>query len=280
MIINNGPIGSGKFNPEEDLLIKFSLNDEYENIKFYENETDQHKEYYELRPQNGTDTSKWYIKFLNDCYITFKKPLKCELFMVGKGSDGGQGSGSRNYNTNNGGNGGNGGKILKLDNVELRKISNIKITILAINTSFLSYSSSNGNYIESLQKGGNGATYTAVSNAGENGIKKYGIYYGAGGGGGGMSCFDNTTSSGTTIRAPSEGGGYNSLLTEYSGGEGGTHSNDDDDATAMAAIVGKPGLPNTGSGGGGGCGSYRGKGTGTSGKGGAGSYGTIIISNY
>jgi hypothetical protein len=40
MIINNGPIESGKFNPEEDLLIKFSLNDEYENIKFYENETD------------------------------------------------------------------------------------------------------------------------------------------------------------------------------------------------------------------------------------------------
>ena len=294
MIINNGPIGSGKFNPEEDLLIKFSLNDEYENIKFYENETTAHKEYYELRPQSGTDTSKWYIKFLNDCYITFKKPLKCELFMVGKGKNGADGSADPYYTsneTNQGGSGGNGGEIKILSNCHI-KVDKYQITIKdnnsyinKINSSSILFSSEGGTDNQN-NKGGVGAkltsyggttSYCAQTNGtpaqGENGYLKYNIPYGAGGGGGACARFYNFGPNQITYTNPAFGGGViNEAQNIYSGGTGGRVLGDD-----PIHYDGYNAMPNTGSGGGGGCSSTH---TDNTGKGGKGSYGSIIISNY
>ena len=292
MIINNGPIGSGKFNPEKDLLIKFSLNDEYENIKFYENETDQHKEYYELRYQNENEINKWYIKFLKNCYIKLIRPLKCELFLVGKGKNGADGRADSYYTsnkTNQGGSGGDGGEIKILSNCHI-KVNKYQITIEdnnsyinKINSSSILFSSQGGTDNQN-NKGGVGAKLTSYGGTtsycaqtdgtpaqGENGYLKYNIPYGAGGGGGACARFYNSGSNQITYTNPAFGGGaIDEAQNIYSGGAGGRVRGGD-----PIHYDGYNAMPNTGSGGGGGSSSTHDKG-----EGGEGSYGTIIISNY
>lgn len=285
MIINNGPIGENYnlFSPLVNLFISYSsANENFNQIKFYEDESSQEKEYYELRYQNEEDTSKWYLKILKDCWIKIDKNLKCELFLVG-GGDGGQSQqAANNSEIAVGGNGGNGGKILIIPNKKIKKQSNIEIKIGnggsrnggAGEESFFKniitneiISSNSGTYSlggTGAQSGGE-STYVN-SNPGNPGIEKYGYKYGGGGGGGGAQgmWWDDHA----TVKYGSNGGADG-------GGHGGYYPSTSDEASN--------GIKNSG-GGGGGAHSYV---TGnhnyysaSSKNGAAGGSGIIILSNY
>lgn len=284
MIFNGGPssFGSGgsgyfsPFDPTQHFFIKYNLEDEYEEIKFYEDESALDKTYYELKNQDNDNSNLWYIKFLKNCYIKIEKKLICSLFLVGKGEKGTNGTSNASYGagTRQGGVGGNGGKIREFSKIELDNkeyeiiIENSDSEIKKDNTSL--YSSSTGTVVGN---GGPGAKIVCQYNEysptdaspGGDGQLKYGIYYGAGGGGGGCQAYYEATwaEHGYAIANASAGlGGGLNQDDSRSGGNGGSGTN------------GGGGLINTGSGGGGGY-SHTHNPT----NGGAGSYGTIIISN-
>ena len=114
MIINNGPIGSVKFDPLKDLLIKYGTQTEYSNIT-----TSGVANIYKF----GQDTTgkKWEVAFLTSCQVQFLKNLKkCDIFLVGGGNPGGNGN-TWNGQDFKGGNGGRGGGLLTQFNISFLK---------------------------------------------------------------------------------------------------------------------------------------------------------------
>lgn len=271
MIINNGPIGSVKFNPLKDLLIKYGTQTEYSNIT-----TSGVENIYKF----GQDTTgkKWEVAFLTSCQVQLRKNLKkCDIFLVGGGNPGGDGNKKANDGDSRifkGGNGGRGGGLLTQFNISFLK-NNYNFIIgqsneaTKINEIYVaqpgegSYGGKGAYAIDYLDGNGpveiNGSTTNLSGNYLADGKKAFNdmgsiIYsdykFGAGGGGGGKRI---GTADGGSPGGASGGG---------SGSDGWGES------------LGNPGTANSGGGGGGGSAA----GSGTDGTaGGAGGSGIIII---
>lgn len=285
MIINNGPIGIsyGNINPVNDILLKFNGESDFHKITFSNSieVTDSTKyllNYQDNKDENTTaDTTKWYLKILEDCNLKFNKNLKCELFLVSGGHRGKDGT-MADYCL--GGDGGDGGKILTVENYKIKKNINLKITIgigetssqnlvdskIEINNEIISSENDENSEAatESRGKGGAGAISNPdvlkVGGPGQPGKNKFGYKYGAGGGGGGAQGYNQYIGATTTLQNPGAGG--------KDGGGTGANPN----------AIGNKGSRGSGSGGGGQYNYYTG--SGNSRAAGDGGSGTIIISNY
>ena len=275
MIINNGPIGSGKFNPLKDILIDgvkiTNLNTANDKYKFY--------------IRNGNDLTRWELAILKNCNIKFKKKINADIFMVGGGKDGK--SGGYDDNTENGrangnmafgchgGDGGAGGAAISYPNTLIT--SNIDYSIIIGNN--INDTSGFGHTVLSGggSAGGTGAqivalSRTKVATTGTSSItfafstSQTSCFYPIttfGAGGGGAYCQGYHQNIGPVDNDHRHGNNAGGLT---GGGRGGSNNSD-----------GSPGLTNTGGGGGGGGCTRNGEGGGSWKNGGAGGSGIIII---
>ena len=271
-IINNGPIGSGKFNPLKDILIDgvkiTNLNTTNDKYKFY--------------IRDGNDLTRWELAILKNCNIKFKNKINVDIFMVGGGKNGESGYYDSTYNYSygftgygcRGGAGGNGGGIQLYSNILISSKSNGLIIIgdNDNNTSGFGKIAQSGTGFS----GGGGAELSGNTSRVANAVPGTSSTYFAfltqssscffpntlfGAGGGGAYCSGYKVGAGVV---PNSGGSVYGGKT--GGGNGGWASND-----------GNPGTPNTGGGGGGGGCTRNSSGGGEKKEGGAGGSGIIII---
>lgn len=275
MIINNGPIGSAKFNPLKDLKIIIGSNEYYPTTAGVANV---------YKFAQDAAGKKWEIAILTSCEVQFRKNLKkCDIFLVGGGASGQTGDRSKFASSDKdgwkGGDGGKGGGLLTQNNIEFLKQSyQFKVGNSNENTQINDiYIAAGGGGSES---GGLGAWFRKddweasyegrVSTSGKAGKKAFNntgsiipgyetYQFGASGGGGGKALGNADNGSNGGSNGGGRGGGY-------SGGNYGSYRSPTSGDT------------NSGSGGGGGCAPGTWNTTGQ--NGGAGGSGIIILRGY
>lgn len=102
MIINNGPIGSGKFNPEKDLLFTYTLDETQKtNQSFFQALEDK------IINLEGNSKKQWALYIYKTCDITLNKKIKnSNIILVGGGQ-----AGSSTFVNGAGSAGGDGGFV-------------------------------------------------------------------------------------------------------------------------------------------------------------------------